>query len=68
MLLAVEAGNQQVVRELLSSKAKEQLKIVKGVRCVIVTLYNYVPLNDVEYMTSPKLCHIDDVTEVTSHR
>ena len=32
LMLAVETGNQLVVKELLTSKAKEQLKIVKAVR------------------------------------
>ena len=37
--MAVEAGNQLVVRELLNSKAKEQLKIVKAVCCLCKYFY-----------------------------
>ena len=37
-MLAVETGNQLVVRELLTSKAKEQLKIVKPVSRLLLTV------------------------------
>ena len=36
LMLAVESGNQLVVRELLTNKAKEQLKIVKPVSSMVV--------------------------------
>ena len=37
-MLAVETGNQLVVRELLINKAKEQLKIVKPVSRLTLTV------------------------------
>lgn len=41
LLLAVETANQLVVRELLSSKAKEQLKIVKGVSTILLFIVTH---------------------------